>query len=385
MNQANLAKLFHNYIESYNVLTDAEHDELYKWRAVNHFQKHWNLEADEFGEMFKQAMEQSFNIVNNSIVQPANGIVFLCKQDKKTEEEVREEFRKLLAPDGGDIRARQDRIDTFAAAINEKLQNAAPGKWKYDQDRRSVIMYLSFISPDDNFMFKSTEARAFANGCEFGEDIGSGQTFRLDVYYRMCRELVDEIKKHKDLCALLEEKLKYEAEVDEDKTNPVTKVAGKYNILAYDLIYCAHAYNLYENISVRKRKKLSAVEQKRQEKENRVKDLIAQREEKNEQFEQLEKQLNEMKFPDIIGMKVKNIRYGEGNVTDQNGKYVTVEFTAGAKNFILPDAFEKGFLKSADEEISACFEEIGSLKKTKEKYEGNIRLLSTEISRLSKN
>ena len=31
MNQANLAKLFHNYIESYNVLTDAEHDELYKW------------------------------------------------------------------------------------------------------------------------------------------------------------------------------------------------------------------------------------------------------------------------------------------------------------------------------------------------------------------
>ena len=139
MNQANLAKLFHNYIESYNVLTDAEHDELYKWRAVNHFQKHWNLEADEFGEMFKQAMEQSFNIVNNSIVQPANGIVFLCKQDKKTEEEVREEFRKLLAPDGGDIRARQDRIDTFAAAINEKLQNAAPGKWKYDQDRRLCI------------------------------------------------------------------------------------------------------------------------------------------------------------------------------------------------------------------------------------------------------
>lgn len=42
-----------------------------------------------------------------------------------------------------------------------------------------------------------------------------------------------------------------------------------------------------------------------------MKDLTAQREEKNEQFEQLEKQLNEMKFPDIIGMKVKNIRYGE--------------------------------------------------------------------------
>ena len=385
MNKDNLEQLIHNYMEKYDLLNDAEHDEIYKWNAVNHFQKYWD---------------------------------FLCKQDKKTEREVQEEFRKLLAPDEGNIKVRQGRIHMFVDAINEKLQKAAPNKWKYNQDRRSVIMYLSFIAPDENFMFKSTEARAFSDCYEFGEDIGSGQTFRLDVYYRMCRELVDEIKKHKDLCALLEEKLKYEAEVDEDKTNPVTEVAGKYNILAYDLIYCAHAYNLYENISVRKRKKLSAVEQKRQEKENRVKDLIAQREEKNEQFEQLEKQyltcdacafgkrrraygqrtilvvfgdlraqaaINEMKFPDIIGMKVKNIRYGEGIVTDQNGKYVTVEFTAGAKNFILPDAFEKGFLKAADEEISACFEEIGSLKKTKEKYEGNIRLLSTEISRLSKN
>lgn len=385
MNKDNLEQLIHDYMEKYDLLNDAEHDEIYKWNAVNHFQKYWDLDTDEFGEMFKQAMEKSFNLINNGIVQPTSGIVFLCKQDKKTEREVQEEFRKLLAPDEGNIKVRQGRIHMFVDAINEKLQKAAPNKWKYNQDRRSVIMYLSFIAPDENFMFKSTEARAFSDCYEFGEDIGSGQTFRLDVYYRMCRELVDEIKKHKDLCALLEDKLKYEAEVDEDKTNPVTEVAGKYNILAYDLIYCAHAYNLYENISVRKRKKLSAVEQKRQEKENRVKDLIAQREEKNEQFEQLEKQLNEMKFPDIIGMKVKNIRYGEGIVTDQNGKYVTVEFTAGAKNFILPDAFEKGFLKSADEEISACFEEIGSLKKTKEKYEGNIRLLSTEISRLSKN
>ena len=53
-------------------------------------------------------------------------------------------------------------------------------------------------------MFKSTEARAFSDCYEFGEDIGSGQTFRLDVYYRMCRELVDEIKnsdifKYRDL------------------------------------------------------------------------------------------------------------------------------------------------------------------------------------------
>lgn len=383
MNQANLAKLFHNYIESYNVLTDKEHDELYKWRAVNHFQCHWDLEAENFGEMFEQAMGQSFNLINNSIVQPTSGIVFLCKQNKETEEEVREEFRKMLAPDGGDIKARQDRIDAFAAAINEKLQNAAPGKWKYDQDRRSVIMYLSFISPDDNFMFKSTEARAFANGCEFGEDIGSGQTFRLDVYYRMCKELVEEMKKNEKLCALLEDKLQAEANVNEDETNSITEVAGRYNIYAYDIIYCAHAYNLYGDIPVRKKTKLSSIEQKKQDRQIRIQELASQRDEAKEQVEQVEAQLNENSLPDLTSMTVKNIRYGAGTVAEQSGKYLTVEFSVGAKKFVLPDAVTKGFLKIEDTDTLRSFEKIGFLTERKEKYTREIEMLTTEITRLS--
>lgn len=383
MNQANLAKLFHNYIESYNVLTDKEHDEFYKWRAVNHFQRHWNLKADNFGEMFEQAMGQSFNLINNSIVQPTSGIVFLCKQNKETEEEVREEFKKLLAPDDGDIRVRQARIDAFAAAINEKLQKVAPGKWKYDQDRRSVIMYLAFIAPDDNFMFKSTEAKAFANGCEFGEDIGSGQTFRLDVYYRMCKELAGEIKKNEKLCVLLEEKLQGEANADEEKTNPITEIAGRYNIYAYDIIYCANAYNLYGDIPVRKKAKLSSIEQKKLDREKKIQELAAQRDETNEQLEQIEQQIDENRIPDLTGMTVKNIRYGAGTAAEQNGKYLTVKFPSGAKKFVLPDAVAKGFLKIEDTDTVCCFEKIGSLTERKEKYTREIEMLATEISRLS--
>lgn len=383
MNRNNLDKLFRNYIESYNVLTDAEHDELYKWRAVNHFQRHWDLEADDFGEMFKQAMAQSFNLIDNSIVQPTNGIVFLCQQNKETEENVQEEFKKLLAPDNGNIKLRQDRIDAFVTAINEKLQKAAPGKWKYDQDRRSAIMYLSFIAPDDNFMFKSTEAKAFANGCEFGEDIGSGQTFRLDVYYRMCTELAREIQKNEKLCALLESKLQSEANVDEKKENLITEVAGRYNIYAYDLMYCAHAYNLYGDIPVRKKTKLSSIEQKKQDREIRIQELTSQRDEAKEQIEQVEAKLKENVLPNLIGMTVKNIRYGQGTVTEQNGKYLTVEFATGAKRFVLPDAVTKGFLKLEDADTLRCFEKIGSLTERKEKYTRETQMLTTEISRLS--
>ena len=64
MNKDNLEQLIHDYMEKYDLLNDAEHDEIYKWNAVNHFQKYWDLDTDEFGEMFKQAMEKSFNLIN---------------------------------------------------------------------------------------------------------------------------------------------------------------------------------------------------------------------------------------------------------------------------------------------------------------------------------
>lgn len=244
-------------------------------------------------------------------------------------------------------------------------------------------MYLSFISPDDNFMFKSTEARAFANDCEFGEDIGSGQTFRLDVYYRMCRELAEEIKNNEKLCALLEDKLQAEANVDEDETNLITELVGRYNIYAYDIIYCAHAYNLYGDIPVRKKTKLSSIEQKKQDRQIRIQELASQRDEAKEQIEQVDAQLKENLLPDLTGMTVKNIRYGAGTVAEQSGKYLTVEFSAGTKKFVLPDAVAKGFLKIEDADTMGSFEKIGLLTERKEKYTREIEMLTTEITRLS--
>lgn len=32
-------------------------DEKYKWEAVKHFQDHWNIDAENFGDMFKIATD----------------------------------------------------------------------------------------------------------------------------------------------------------------------------------------------------------------------------------------------------------------------------------------------------------------------------------------
>lgn len=382
MNKENLQKLIENYIENYEKLNDPEHNEIYKWTAVNHFQRCWDLNESAFGEMFKRAMGKSENIIDNSVVQPSNGIVFLCRQDKETEEAVREEFKKLLEPDGGDIKQRQSKIDAFIDVINGMLQKVAPGKWKYDQDRRAVIMYLSFIAPADNFMFKSTEAKVFADCYEYGDDIGSGQTFRLDNYYRMCQELVEEIQQNNILCDLLNDRLHYEAEMDEEKEYPITELAGKYNILAYDIMYCAHAYNLYYDISIRKKVKASSLEQRRQQREERRKELIEHRDEINKMLEQVSRQREEKQYPDLTGLSVKNMKYGKGTVAMIQGHYLTVEFATGEKKFALPDVFAKGFLKADDENIVIVSKEIAELMASEENYAREIRNINLELTRL---
>ena len=48
-----------------------------------------------------------------------------------------------------------------------------------------------------------------------------------------------------------------------------------------------------------------------------------------------------------VGAKVTHKAFGTGEVTwiDKAGKHIRVEFAAGEKTFIFPDAFKQGFLK----------------------------------------
>ena len=110
--------------------------------------------------------------------------------------------------------------------------------------------------------------------------------------------------------------------------------------------------------------------------------MTAQREELNKQLEQVDLQIKDKPFPALTGTVVRNIRYGEGKVAEQRGKYLTVEFPIGMKNFSLPDAFAKGFLKSEDTSIVSCCKEISSLMEMEDKYAREIRLINAEISRL---
>ena len=47
-----------------------------------------------------------------------------------------------------------------------------------------------------------------------------------------------------------------------------------------------------------------------------------------------------------VGSAVAHAKFGIGKVIELNRGYVTVRFEQGVKRFIIPDAFESGFLKA---------------------------------------
>lgn len=74
MNLERLNKPVEIYIDKFEMLNNAEHYENMKWEAIHHFKNHFDLNAPDFYEMFKNAMMKSSIIINNGTVQPINGV-----------------------------------------------------------------------------------------------------------------------------------------------------------------------------------------------------------------------------------------------------------------------------------------------------------------------
>ena len=348
MNKENLNKLISNYIANFDYINNDVNMEYYKWEAVKHFQEHWDIDAPDFAAMFKESVKETYNLINNRIVQPTNGIVKLAEHPSLTET-IRQMFRDLLVEDNGDINKRQDKIYAFLEKADELLNTYYKGSWKYAQDMRTVIFYLCLLEPHKNYMFKATQAKEFMYCVEYGRDFGSGESFNLKNYYDMCDELVAAIKETPELVQLHNGRITDKMWADDD-----------YHILAYDIIYSGIVYNLYNNITIVKPTRSNAQTRERQ--------LQTKREELSAVFEHTCTELNETlqeraNYDEFSakGLEVTHKAFGEGIVVAHNGNMLKVRFGEEEKQFQMPQGFSNGFLKTESTEIMEMFNEIASL------------------------
>lgn len=348
MNRTNLNRLISNYINAFDVINNDVHKEYLKWYAVKHFQDNWDIDAPDFSAMFKEAFKESGNLINNRMVQPVTGIIKLSEIPALTET-VREMFRALLSDDGGDIGKRQDKIHAFLEKADELLNTYFKGSWKYAQDMRTAVSYLSFLEPDKNYMFKATQAKEFMYCAEYGDDFGSGESFSLKKYYRMCDGLVDVIKETPELI-----------ELHKSRMNDKMCSTDDYHILAYDIIYSAVVYNLYNDIEFGKEKKSNdrPLEQQRR----MIMRGMSELSEKisNELGDALCERSAYDEFS-AKGLEVYHKVFKEGVVVEHSGKIITVRFGDQLKKFQVPQSFSGGFLKTESTEITEIFNKMARL------------------------
>ena len=346
MNKDRLQKIFDNYVERYDVINGPENHEIYKWTAASNFQKYWDVDAGNFGDMFKLAMDDAESLFDVNSQQPVNGVVFLCNQGPETMEAVRQAFRDLFSADESVYSKRQKRMESFIKKMNTMVKKADPDKWKYQQDTFSASVYLSMYDPDDNFIYNEIEAKEFADFVEHKADFIKEGSVSLPKYYKMCQGVVAALQKQTDLTQMVADALSTEADNLDDIS--LTEIDDEYHILTYDLISCAQAYNLYDSDApaIRVRKADPVDEEKKKEKQR----LRRKQRAMEKQLEELKAERAKMDYPSLKRRKVVHPKFGKGTISAQEEQYLTVKFeTVGLKKFLMPDSLAKGFLTLTEE------------------------------------
>ena len=322
MNNNHLQQIFSHYIDKFDMINNSEHQEYYKWQIAKEFRHKMDdaLDAptEEFAVKLLEVKKFSENLID-SYTQPFYGLCMIAKE-KGEAETVRSMFRDLLKEDNNDLKERQIRIHRFLQTSHNLREKYYPESFLYKNDMHSVTSYLFLYNPDNNYIFKASHAAAFADCTEFYNDWGSGDAVDLEVYYRMCDDLVASIKCDEELLKTDASRYDNGWGIDPDTLH---KDSEKH-ILAFDIIYCCSTYELYDGISfVRPKSKERQL----------IRERKAKAQELSEILNEVKKSINEIdKAKGIInsilvaGKCVHHKKYGNGVIKKNDGTNIVVEF-----------------------------------------------------------
>lgn len=376
MNSDRVKVLVNIYLDKYDEMNANDDQLLGTWEAVNTCAKNWDIDADDFGGMFSAAMKDASGILETKTQKPLEGIRLLCRNGRQ--EEVRDGFRNLLDSRGDDIQGRQDRVTHFVQDINGMLYQEAPERWQLRQKIRTGIRYLAIIDPNDNFIFKASEAAAFAGYTEAEEDIGFDQKLKLASYYEMCDEVVDYISTRQDLLKKVSRKLKQKGKAE--GTPELKDIDPNYHILAYDLIRDSYQHDFYSEKAANRKSKISTVQKRYIDRTRKKAGLLDERERVVDEYDEVTALEHRAEIPELTGKKTTHKAYGTGEVTAQEGRYLTVTFDSGEKRrFALPAAVTGGFLAFDDANVSDAAVAMDEVKEKKKDIADRLTAIDVQL------
>ncbi len=325
MNELHMEQIFKHYIDDFEKLNNPEHMEYYKWQIVKRFRPLMDdalrSENSEFAANLLKVKKLTSNLVD-SYTQPFQGLVRFSEHEPET---VRNMFKSLFENSDGTMEKRQNAVTAFLKKSHELRDKYFPGSYLYKDDMHSVTTYLFLYDPDHNYIFKSSHALILADCIEFYDDWGSGDSVKLDVYYRMCDQIVSAIKNSPEMMKTDASRFENGLGID-----PQTFAQDKEkHILAFDLIYCCSTYGLFSGITFKRPK--TKEKQLIQEKKEKAVRFAEELKTAQDELKKLQEALEYLNMVFKIGAGIQHKKYGLGTITDNHGSSIEIEFANGDK------------------------------------------------------
>jgi uncharacterized protein DUF3883 len=217
MSLQNIREIIQNYIADFDRIN---REEIYKWQAVDHFQRNWNIDSPNFGETLEAALDKTGNLLASKGYLPRTMITQL---GYSRPEQVRGLFRKLFDEDANVLQ----RVEAFRQAIRLLNQEVFPGKNDY-QDMRAVSVYLALRYPNKYFFYKWGMFQSIVPLLEYPYEPSQGSSENLFHFFTLCSLVNEEILHNEQLLALHRSRLTLSEFQD-----PL------FHILTQDIIYAA--------------------------------------------------------------------------------------------------------------------------------------------------
>ena len=127
----------------------ANENEVYKWQAIEHFEQHWDINASDFYEMFKESFKKRGNLVYQ------NSFSFLDALGKHFPEQLRNLFIIVYRSD--DFYTKLEKAENFAQNNIEELRKVLnKTNFNHQFDERTLSFLLTMQNPNEDTFYKST-------------------------------------------------------------------------------------------------------------------------------------------------------------------------------------------------------------------------------------
>jgi len=216
-------------IEKYKelILTNPDYDELYKWESLKTFQDRWNIDEDDFHQMYDNSLKNSYseNLWASQFFYPKRVMLKFIELDQ---ERVRSMFKNLFDEE----KEIESRIDRFVFHCDELrdliLKKESQFQNHFHDGYRMISVYLCFRYPMQYTIYKYTEFKDFM---EYVRAKSIPGTNEIDRFYKVMRTLYNILAEDDELLS-----------IHRQIRNNGDYYQGESLLLAQDFYWCSSRY-----------------------------------------------------------------------------------------------------------------------------------------------